>query len=92
MGGRSFSDTQTLADPIVDIKIQNLESGIAKRIKSCSVPGVDRPRVVSGKLVLCRSSWRVSQDELKPLGQVRGAVRIRSVQMTATDSTAQPKE
>ena len=29
------------------------------------------PRVVSGKLVLCRAIWHVSQDELRPLGQAR---------------------
>jgi thiopeptide-type bacteriocin biosynthesis protein len=38
------------------------------------------PRVVAGKLVLCRSSWRVSQEELKPLGQARGSARFGAVQ------------
>jgi thiopeptide-type bacteriocin biosynthesis protein len=38
------------------------------------------PRIVSGKLVLCRALWHVSQDELKPLGQARGAARFRAVQ------------
>ena len=37
------------------------------------------PRVVSGKLVLCRASWRVSQDELKPLSRERTAMRFRAV-------------
>jgi thiopeptide-type bacteriocin biosynthesis protein len=38
------------------------------------------PRVVSGRLVLSRASWRVSQDELTPLGRVQGAARFRAVQ------------
>jgi thiopeptide-type bacteriocin biosynthesis protein len=38
------------------------------------------PRVVSGKVVLSRASWRVSQEEVKPLGQARGAMRFRAVQ------------
>jgi hypothetical protein len=38
------------------------------------------PRVVSGKLVLCRAIWHVSQAELKPLGHARGAARFRAVQ------------
>jgi thiopeptide-type bacteriocin biosynthesis protein len=38
------------------------------------------PRVVAGKVVLCRAIWHVSQDELKPLGQARGAARFRAVQ------------
>jgi thiopeptide-type bacteriocin biosynthesis protein len=38
------------------------------------------PRVVAGKLVLCRASWRVSQAELKPLGRARGAARFGAVQ------------
>ena len=38
------------------------------------------PRVVAGKLVLSRASWRVSPEELKPLGQARGAARFGAVQ------------
>jgi hypothetical protein len=38
------------------------------------------PRVVAGKLVLCRASWRASRDELEPLGQARGAARFGAVQ------------
>jgi thiopeptide-type bacteriocin biosynthesis protein len=38
------------------------------------------PRVVSGRLVLSRASWGVSQDELTPLAQARGAARFRAVQ------------
>jgi thiopeptide-type bacteriocin biosynthesis protein len=38
------------------------------------------PRVISGKLVLSRASWRVSPAELKPLGQARGAARFGAVQ------------
>jgi thiopeptide-type bacteriocin biosynthesis protein len=38
------------------------------------------PRVVSGRLVLCRATWRLTQEELKPLGQMRGATRFREVQ------------
>jgi thiopeptide-type bacteriocin biosynthesis protein len=38
------------------------------------------PRVVSGKLVLSRASWQMSQGELKPLCEVRGAERFRAVQ------------
>jgi thiopeptide-type bacteriocin biosynthesis protein len=37
------------------------------------------PRVVSGKLVLSRATWHVSQAELRPFGQVRGAARFRAV-------------
>jgi thiopeptide-type bacteriocin biosynthesis protein len=38
------------------------------------------PRVVCGRLVLSRASWRVGQDELRSLGQARGAARFRAVQ------------
>jgi thiopeptide-type bacteriocin biosynthesis protein len=38
------------------------------------------PRVVAGKLVLSRASWRVSPAELSPLGQARGAARFGAVQ------------
>jgi thiopeptide-type bacteriocin biosynthesis protein len=38
------------------------------------------PRVVSGRLVLSRASWRVSQEELASLGRVQGAARFRAVQ------------
>jgi thiopeptide-type bacteriocin biosynthesis protein len=38
------------------------------------------PRVVSGRLVLSRASWRATQDELKPLVQARGARRFAAVQ------------
>src|SRR5262249_11187265 len=38
------------------------------------------PRVVSGKLVLCRATWHLRQKELKPLGQARGAARFGAVQ------------
>jgi thiopeptide-type bacteriocin biosynthesis protein len=38
------------------------------------------PRVASGRLVLSRASWRASRDELKALGQARGAARFRAVQ------------
>jgi thiopeptide-type bacteriocin biosynthesis protein len=37
------------------------------------------PRIVAGKLVLCRAIWHVSQVELKPLGQARGAARFGAV-------------
>jgi thiopeptide-type bacteriocin biosynthesis protein len=36
--------------------------------------------VVSGRLVLSRAVWRVGPDELKALGQARGAARFRAVQ------------
>jgi thiopeptide-type bacteriocin biosynthesis protein len=36
------------------------------------------PRVVCGRLVLARATWRVSQDEFKTLGQARGASRFRA--------------
>jgi thiopeptide-type bacteriocin biosynthesis protein len=38
------------------------------------------PRVVSGRLVLCRATWRLARDELRPLGDGRGAARFRAVQ------------
>jgi thiopeptide-type bacteriocin biosynthesis protein len=38
------------------------------------------PRIVSGKLVLCRAMWHVSQAELKLLGHARGAARFGAVQ------------
>jgi thiopeptide-type bacteriocin biosynthesis protein len=38
------------------------------------------PRVVSGRLVLARASWKVSQEEVKPLSLARGAARFRAVQ------------
>jgi thiopeptide-type bacteriocin biosynthesis protein len=38
------------------------------------------PRVVCGRLVLARASWRVKQEEVKPLSQVRGAQRFGAVQ------------
>jgi thiopeptide-type bacteriocin biosynthesis protein len=38
------------------------------------------PRVVSGRLVLSRATWRVAQDELKPLGEARGTARFQAVQ------------
>jgi thiopeptide-type bacteriocin biosynthesis protein len=38
------------------------------------------PRVVSGRLVLSRASWRVSRDELRPAAQAHGAMRFRLVQ------------
>jgi thiopeptide-type bacteriocin biosynthesis protein len=37
------------------------------------------PRVVAGRLVLSRASWRVTQEELNPLGQARGARRFLAV-------------
>src|SRR5262249_23780520 len=37
------------------------------------------PRVVSGKLVLSRASWRIRQDEAKALSQKEGAARFRAV-------------
>jgi thiopeptide-type bacteriocin biosynthesis protein len=37
------------------------------------------PRVVSGRLVLCRAIWHVAADELRRLGRVRGATRFRAV-------------
>jgi thiopeptide-type bacteriocin biosynthesis protein len=38
------------------------------------------PRVVSGRLVLSRATWRVSAGEWKPLAQAQGATRYRLVQ------------
>jgi thiopeptide-type bacteriocin biosynthesis protein len=38
------------------------------------------PRVVSGRLVLSRASWRAEQDELGRLAQARGAARFRAVE------------
>jgi thiopeptide-type bacteriocin biosynthesis protein len=38
------------------------------------------PRVVCGRLVLCRARWRISTEELKLLGQAAGAARFRAVQ------------
>jgi thiopeptide-type bacteriocin biosynthesis protein len=38
------------------------------------------PRVVCGRLVLSRAAWRVSPDEVKPLGRAEGAARFRQVQ------------
>jgi thiopeptide-type bacteriocin biosynthesis protein len=38
------------------------------------------PRVVSGRLVLCRATWRLGRDELRALGRARGAARFRAVQ------------
>src|SRR5262249_5237682 len=38
------------------------------------------PRVVSGRLVLSRATWRADQDELGHLAQARGAARFRAVQ------------
>jgi thiopeptide-type bacteriocin biosynthesis protein len=37
------------------------------------------PRVVSGRLVLCRATWRVAPDELRRLGRARGAARFHAV-------------
>jgi thiopeptide-type bacteriocin biosynthesis protein len=37
------------------------------------------PRVVSGKLVLSRATWRVSRKEFEPLGRARGAARFGAV-------------
>jgi thiopeptide-type bacteriocin biosynthesis protein len=37
------------------------------------------PRVIAGKLVLSRASWRVGREELKPLCQARGAARFGAV-------------
>jgi thiopeptide-type bacteriocin biosynthesis protein len=42
------------------------------------------PRVVTGKLVLCRAIWHVSQAELNPLGQARGAARFCAVERWRT--------
>jgi thiopeptide-type bacteriocin biosynthesis protein len=42
------------------------------------------PRVVSGRLVLCRASWRLGPDELRALGAARGATRFRAVQAWRT--------
>jgi thiopeptide-type bacteriocin biosynthesis protein len=38
------------------------------------------PRVASGKLVLCRATWRLGKDELGALGAARGAARFHGVQ------------
>src|SRR5262249_36952806 len=38
------------------------------------------PRVVSGRLVLSRASWRADRDELGRLARARGAARFRAVQ------------
>ncbi len=38
------------------------------------------PRVVSGRVVLCRATWSVSEEESKPLGDAHGAARFRAVQ------------
>jgi thiopeptide-type bacteriocin biosynthesis protein len=38
------------------------------------------PRVVHGRLVLSRATWRVTSREVKPLAQARGAKRFRAVQ------------
>jgi thiopeptide-type bacteriocin biosynthesis protein len=38
------------------------------------------PRVVSGRLVLCRAMWRLGRDELRALGEARGTARFRTVQ------------
>jgi thiopeptide-type bacteriocin biosynthesis protein len=37
------------------------------------------PRVVCGRLVLSRATWRVRRDELEPLGLARGPTRFRLV-------------
>jgi thiopeptide-type bacteriocin biosynthesis protein len=42
------------------------------------------PRVSSGRLVLARATWRVSQEELKPLVRENGAARFRTVQRWRT--------
>jgi lantibiotic biosynthesis protein len=38
------------------------------------------PRVVSGRLVLCRARWNVTEAELRALGQARGADQFAAVQ------------
>jgi thiopeptide-type bacteriocin biosynthesis protein len=38
------------------------------------------PRLVSGRLVLCRAAWKVEGPELRALGQARGAARFQAVQ------------
>src|SRR5262249_8870039 len=38
------------------------------------------PRVVSGRLVLSRASWRADQDELGRLARARGGARVRAGQ------------
>jgi thiopeptide-type bacteriocin biosynthesis protein len=38
------------------------------------------PRVVSGRLVLCRARWNVTEAELRALGQTRGADQFAAVQ------------
>ncbi len=38
------------------------------------------PRVVSGRLVLCRARWNVTEAELRALGQTRGADQFAVVQ------------
>jgi thiopeptide-type bacteriocin biosynthesis protein len=37
------------------------------------------PRVVCGKLVLCRAAWRLAKDELRRIGAERGSARFRAV-------------
>jgi class I lanthipeptide synthase len=39
------------------------------------------PRVVSGRLVLSRARWNVTEAELRSLGQARGADQFEAVQM-----------
>ena len=38
------------------------------------------PRVLSGKLVLCRAQWNVTEAELRALGQTRDADQFAAVQ------------
>src|SRR6266542_3130854 len=38
------------------------------------------PRVVSGRLVLCRARWNATEAELRALGQARGAGQFAAVQ------------
>jgi thiopeptide-type bacteriocin biosynthesis protein len=38
------------------------------------------PRVVSGRLVLCRARWNVTEAELRALGQTRGVDQFAAVQ------------
>jgi thiopeptide-type bacteriocin biosynthesis protein len=38
------------------------------------------PRVVYGRLVLCRATWRAGPEELRPLSRARGAARFRAAQ------------
>jgi thiopeptide-type bacteriocin biosynthesis protein len=38
------------------------------------------PRVVSGRLVLCRARWNLTEAELQALGQARGADQFAAVQ------------